>query len=89
MASFSTSRYNRNTGKYSFNTAQYLKSRNKSYETNLSGSLINGVKYSNLNDDCCANPIPYSNTPTYERDPSKLGSQVRKSLSQEYEYRKV
>ena len=68
--------------KYSFNTAQYLKSRNKSYETNLSGSLINGVKYSNLNDNCCADPIPYSNSSTYENDPSKLGPQVRKSLSQ-------
>lgn len=68
--------------KYYFNRAQYLKSKNKLYSQNLSGSVIEGVKYTNTSQNCCISPIPYNNSKTYDPDVSQLGSQVRQSLSE-------
>ena len=68
--------------KYYFNREQYLKSKNKLYSQNLNGSMISGVKYTNTSENCCVSGVPYNNSKTYEEDVSKLGSQVRQSLTE-------
>lgn len=57
---------------YSFNTKQYLQTRNKTYLQNLSGSNKSNIQYVATNNGCCIQPIPYSD--------SKQGTQVRTAL---------
>lgn len=45
---------------YSFSTKQYLQSKCRTYEQNLSGALKDGVKYSEAH-GCCVVPTPYNN----------------------------
>jgi hypothetical protein len=46
--------------KYSFSTKEYLKSKCKSYDQNISGALRSGVQYSEFK-GCCVVPLPYNN----------------------------
>ncbi len=48
---------------YSFDTRSYLRSKQKSYETNLSGNQIPSIQYSRLTTDCCVEPLPPSSDP--------------------------
>lgn len=58
---------------YSFDTRSYLRSKQKSYETNLSGNQIPSIQYSRLTTNCCVKPLPP------DSDPSK-SSGTRQSL---------
>ena len=57
--------YDKETGEkinksYSFSTAEYLRSKTRSYKQNLSGAKIDGVDYAKKSDNgCCTVPLPY------------------------------
>lgn len=57
---------------YSFSYNQYIQTRNKTYLQNLSGSNKSNIQYVTTDNECCIQPIPYSD--------SKNGTQVRSSL---------
>jgi hypothetical protein len=57
--------------KYSFSTKEYLKSKCKSYDQNISGALRSGVQYSEVK-GCCVVPLPYNN--------ENVGPQTRDAL---------
>lgn len=61
------------TQTYNFDTKSYLRSRNKSYNSNRSGNMKHNINYSILSPNgCCAIPLPYTNYPN--------GPQVRASM---------
>lgn len=60
--------------KYNFDTKSYLRSRNKSYNTNTNGNIKTGIQYASASPNgCCVVPIPYSS--------DNHGSQVRSSMT--------
>ena len=58
--------------KYSFSTKEYLRSKCKSYEQNLSGALRSDVQYSQQK-GCCTVPFPYND--------ESVGPQTREALN--------
>lgn len=58
--------------KYSFSTKEYLKSKCRTYDQNLSGALRSDVEYSKQN-GCCTVPFPYND--------ESVGPQTRESLN--------
>lgn len=57
--------------KYSFSTKEYLKSKCKTYDQNISGALRDDVEYYEVK-GCCVIPIPYNN--------ENVGPQTRNAL---------
>jgi len=56
--------YDKTTGEkktktYAFSTAQYLKSKCKTYDQNLGAAKIPGINYTDTT-NCCVEPIPYN-----------------------------
>lgn len=58
--------------KYSFSTKEYLKSKCRTYDQNLSGALRSDVQYSQQK-GCCTVPFPYND--------ESVGPQTRESLN--------